>query len=84
MNEIDLIFIIKLFYNSHLTYRELAEVTGMSVSATHKQIRKFVDDGIISAFIARSIVMRLRFLWIMISGSSNAKSVFSFNFKRRY
>ena len=75
MDEIDLVIIKKLFYNSRLTYRELAELTDMSVSATHKRISKLVGDGIISAFIARPSVIALKCLWIVISGVSNAKSM---------
>ncbi|TKJ19262.1 MAG: hypothetical protein CEE43_15940 [Promethearchaeota archaeon Loki_b32] len=75
MDEIDLFIIKKLFVNSRLTYRELAELTDMSVSATHKRINKLVDDGIISAFIARPSVIALKFLWVVIFGTSNAKSM---------
>ena len=40
MDEIDLIIIRKLLLeNSRLTYRELAEITNMSVSAIHNRIR---------------------------------------------
>jgi len=75
MDEIDLIIIKKLFVNSRLTYRELAELTDMSVSGTYKRINKLVDDGIISAFIARPSVIALKYLWVVIFGSSNAKSM---------
>lgn len=53
MDEIDLIILRKLVENSRLTYRELAEITNMSVSAIHNRIKNLVDDEIISTFIAR-------------------------------
>ncbi len=53
MDEIDLIILKRLLENSRLTYRELAEMTNMSVSVIHKRINKLVDDEIIETFIAR-------------------------------
>ena len=52
MDEIDLIIVRELLQNSRLTYRELADMTDMSVSAIHKRIRNLEDDGIINAYIA--------------------------------
>ncbi len=75
MDEIDLIILTKLLENSRLTYRELAEMTNMSISAIHKRIRSLVDGGIINAFIARPSVMALKCLWVLIFGTSNAKSI---------
>jgi DNA-binding Lrp family transcriptional regulator len=46
MDEIDLIIVRKLLENSRLTYRELATIFDMSVSAMHKRIKNLVDDGI--------------------------------------
>ena len=59
MDEIDLLILRKLLNNSRLTYRELAEMTNMSVSAIHKRIKNLLDDGIISAFIARPSLIAL-------------------------
>ena len=39
------------------------------------RIRNLVDDGIISAFIARPSVIALKYLWIVIFGTSKAKSM---------
>jgi len=39
MDKIGLFIISQLFVNSRLKYRELAEMTDMSVSATHKHHR---------------------------------------------
>jgi len=75
MDEIDLFIIRRLFENSRLTYREIAEMTDMSVSAIHKRIRSLVDDEIINAFIARPSVIALKYLWVVIFGTSNAKSM---------
>ena len=75
MDEIDLIILRKLSKNSRLTYRELAEMTNMSVSGIHKRIKSLEDDGIINAFIARPSVIALKCLWVLIFGTSNAKSI---------
>ncbi len=75
MDEVDLFIFKNLFGNSRLTYRELAEMTDMSVSAIHKRIRILEEKGIISAFIARPSVFALKYLIIVIFGTSNAKSL---------
>ena len=75
MYEINLLILRKLFENSRLTYRELAEITDMSVSAIHKRIRNLEDDRIINAFIARPSVFELKSLWIMTFGTSKANSM---------
>jgi len=63
----------KLTENSRLTYRELTEMINMSVSTIHKRIKNLVDIGIINAFIARPSVIALKYLAVLIFGSSNAK-----------
>ena len=75
MDEIDLIIVKKLMENSRLTYRELAEESNMSVSAMHKRIQKLVDVGTINAFIARPSIIALKSIWILTTGTSNAKSI---------
>ncbi len=75
MDEIDLIFWQKLSENSRLTYRELAEMVDMSVSAVHKRIKKLEEDGIIIAYIARPSIMALNCLAVLIFGTSNARSM---------
>ena len=75
MDEIDLTILRKLLENSRLTYRELAEITNMSVSAVHKRIKNLVDDGIANAFIARPSLLALKYLSVLIFGRSDAKSM---------
>ena len=75
MDEIDLIIIKKLIENSRVTYRELAEMVDMSITTIYKRINKLVDDGNINAFVARPSVITLKFLWVMIFGTSKAKSM---------
>jgi len=75
MDEIDLIIIRKLLENSRLTFRELAEITSMSVSSIHKRIQNLIDDGTINAFIVRPTMISLKGLWLLASGSSSAKSM---------
>ncbi len=73
MDEIDFFLLKKLFGNSRLTYRELAEMTDLSVSATYKRINNLIEDGIIEAFIARPSIIALKSLWVIIFGISKAK-----------
>ena len=49
MDEIDFFLLKKLVGNSRLTFRELADMTDLSVSAIHKRINKLVEAGIIEA-----------------------------------
>jgi len=75
MNEIDLVIIRKLLENSRVTYRELAEMTNMSVSAIHKRIKNLEENRIINTYIARPSVIALKCLWVMVFGASTAKSL---------
>jgi DNA-binding Lrp family transcriptional regulator len=75
MDEIDLLIQQKLLRNSRLTYKELAELTNLSVSAVHKRIRKLEEDQIITAYIARPSMFALNYLAVVIWGASNATSI---------
>ena len=75
MDDIDLIIVRKLRENSRSTYRELAGITNMSVSAIHKRVNKLVENEDILAFIARPSVLALNCLWVVIYGNSNARSM---------
>ncbi|MHA1985420.1 MAG: winged helix-turn-helix transcriptional regulator [Promethearchaeota archaeon] len=75
MDETDYFLLKKLLENSRVTYRELADVTNMSVSAIHKRIRSLIDDGFITTFIARPSYVALKCLLVIIYGTSKAKSV---------
>jgi DNA-binding Lrp family transcriptional regulator len=75
MDEIDLTIIKKLFGNSRLTYRELADMVELGVSAIYKRIRKLEDDGVINAYTARPSISALKSIWIMMFGTSKVKSL---------
>jgi len=75
MDDLDLFIIRNLLDNSRLTYRELADMTDMSVSGIHKRIRSLEDDGIINGYIARPSIIALKYLWVAIFGTSHAKSM---------
>ena len=75
MDEIDLFIIRKLLENSRVTYRELADMVDMSVSAIHKRIKILEDGGIINAYIVRPSQIALKYLWVSIFGTSYAKSL---------
>ncbi|MFX0036650.1 MAG: winged helix-turn-helix transcriptional regulator [Candidatus Hermodarchaeota archaeon] len=71
----DLLIIRNLLKNCRLTFRELADICSMSISAIHKRIKKLEDDGIITAYTARPSVIALKSLWVMVFGTSNVKSL---------
>ena len=75
MDEINLFVIRKLLENSRLTYRKLADMTDMSISGIHKRIRRLEDDGIIAAYVAQPSVIALKCLFVLIFGTSDAKSM---------
>ena len=75
MDETNYFLLKKLLENSRVTYRELADMTDMSVSAIHKRIRSLIDDGFITAFIARPSYVALKSLLVVIYGTSKAKSM---------
>jgi Lrp/AsnC family leucine-responsive transcriptional regulator len=75
MDEIDLKIQQKLLENSRLTYRELAEITNLTVSAVHKRIKKYEEAEIITAYTARPSILALNCLAVVMFGTSNAKSI---------
>jgi DNA-binding Lrp family transcriptional regulator len=75
MDEIDLLVQQKLLRNSRLTYKELAEITNISVSAVHKRIRRLEEDEIITAYIVRPSMFELNYLAVVIWGTSNTTSI---------
>lgn len=75
MDEIDLKILKKLMENSRVTYRELAEMTDISVSTIHKRINNLIEDEIILGFTARPSAIALKYLLVMIFGTSNARLI---------
>ncbi len=75
MDEIDFIILKKLMENSRVTYRELAEIIDMSVSSTYKRINKLLENKVIDAFTARPSAIALKYLSVLVFGTSNAKSL---------
>ena len=75
MDGTDYFLLKRLIENSRVTYRELADMIDMSVSAVHKRIRNLEEDGFINTFIARPSHIALKYLTVTIFGSSKAKSM---------
>jgi len=75
MDETDYFLLKRLIENSRVTYRELADMIGISVSAVHKRIRTLEEEGFINTFIARPSYIALKYLVVTIFGSSNEKSM---------
>ena len=75
LDEIDLLIQQKLLANSRITYRELAEITDISVSAVHKRLKKMEEEEIITAYNARPSILALNYIPVLIFGISNAKAI---------
>ncbi|MBY8986239.1 MAG: winged helix-turn-helix transcriptional regulator [Candidatus Lokiarchaeota archaeon] len=75
MDETDFFLLKRLLENSRITYRELADMTKISVSAVHKRIKNLEEDGFINTYIARPSFIALKNLAVTIFGPSNAKSM---------
>jgi DNA-binding Lrp family transcriptional regulator len=75
MDETDFYLLKKLSENSRLTYRELADMTNMSVSAIHKRIKGLEEEEIINNYTARPSLVALKYLLVLVFGTSNAKSL---------
>ncbi len=74
MDLIDLQIIKKLFINSRIPYRELADAIGLTIGAVHKRIQLLIDTGIIKTFIARPSLSALNAIFISIGGHSKLHS----------
>ena len=75
MDETDYFLLKRLIENSRVTYRELADMTSISVSAVHKRIKGLEEEGFINTFIARPSYIALKYMIVTIFGQSNAKSM---------
>ncbi|MFW9823210.1 MAG: winged helix-turn-helix transcriptional regulator [Candidatus Thorarchaeota archaeon] len=79
MDKTDFFLVKTLSFNSRLTYRELADMTDMSVSAIHKRIRHLEEERVIQTYMARPSFLALNYLLVLIFGTSNAKSIDAIN-----
>ncbi len=75
MDKTDYFLLKRLLENSRVTYRELADMTNISVSAVHKRIKYLEDEGFINTFIARPSSIALKYLTVIIFGTSTSKSM---------
>jgi len=64
-----------LFMNARATNREIAELTGLSVSAVYKRIKALEDDHIITDYIARPSITALNSIPMVIIGRSREVSI---------
>ncbi|NHI92324.1 MAG: AsnC family transcriptional regulator [Candidatus Lokiarchaeota archaeon] len=74
MDLIDLQIIRKLFINSRIPYRELANQIGLTVGAVHKRVQLLIETGLIKTFIARPSLSFLNAVFINIAGASKLQS----------
>ena len=75
MDETDFFLLKILSENSRVTYRELADITNLSVSAVHKRIRNLEEEGTINTYTARPSLIALKHLLVVVFGTSKAKSL---------
>ena len=74
MDETDLVLSKLLLQNSRLSYRELAEILGLSVNAVHKRIQTLIEQGVIRAFTAKISISSLKAVPLVVFGRSEAQS----------
>ena len=75
MDKNDVILCQLLLQNSRLSYRELAEKLGLSVTAVHNRIQTMVDMGIIRRFNASLSILFQGAIHVLIFGSSKSTSI---------
>lgn len=75
MDDLDFRIIKKLLINARYSYRELADLLGVSVSAIHKRVQNLIDTKIIQAFRARPSPQSLKYLVVTIEGISEVNGV---------
>jgi DNA-binding Lrp family transcriptional regulator len=70
MDLTDLILCQLLLLNSRRSYRELADVLNLSVTAVHKRIQSLIELGVIRKFTAKIGIGALNAIHVMIFGTS--------------
>ena len=75
MDVTDLKIIKELAANSRITFRELADRSGLSVSAAHKRAQVMVEQGIIKQFFAYPAPTVLPQVWACVCGISEAPAL---------
>jgi DNA-binding Lrp family transcriptional regulator len=75
LDEIDMLLLQEIIYNSRLPYRELADRMELSVTTVHKRIQALVDQGIIKKFTVYPSPKILPWVFISVMGRSQADSV---------
>jgi DNA-binding Lrp family transcriptional regulator len=75
MDKTDIVLCQLLLGNSRLSYRELADMLNLSVTAIHKRIRDLTESGVIRKFTAKISLFQLDALHILIFGNSKLDSV---------
>jgi DNA-binding Lrp family transcriptional regulator len=64
-----------LLTNSRISYRELAEKLGLSVTAVHKRIQTLIDMGVIRKFTTNLSVVAHNAIHIFIYGTTKTNSI---------
>ncbi len=75
MDKNDVILCQLLLANSRVSYRDLAEKLGLSVTAVHNRIQSLIDAGIIRRFNASLSVLVQNAIHVLIYGTSKTTSV---------
>jgi Lrp/AsnC family transcriptional regulator, leucine-responsive regulatory protein len=75
VDEIDLRMCGLLIQNARLSYREMADVLGMSLQAVHKRIQKLQQSGVVEGFHTFLSISYLDAVVVHIMGSSRLSSM---------
>lgn len=77
MDETDCYLLKKLTENPRLTYRQLADMNNISVSAIHKRIKSLEDGEIINNYTTRPSLVAFKYLLVVVFGTSNANIIYN-------
>jgi DNA-binding Lrp family transcriptional regulator len=75
MDKTDIVLCQLLLGNSRFSYRELADMLNLSVTAVHKRIQDLMELGVIRKFTAKLSLFQLGAVHVLIFGSSKLNSV---------
>ena len=71
----DIVLCQLLLLNSRMSYRELAEKLGLSVTAVHNRIQTLIDMGVIRKFTAGLSIIAQQAIHIFIFGASKTTAI---------
>jgi DNA-binding Lrp family transcriptional regulator len=75
MDNVDFMLLKELMANSRVTFRQLADKSGLSVSTVHKRVQVMIELGIIKQFFAYPAPKAIPQVWACVCGISEAPAL---------